>query len=224
LAWFPLALRASVPDAPAVDLVLLFDGLNGMEPYLQGTRFTGIHPQDQVALVTFTEKSRVRRNFTNQPEELQKAVARSSVRIGPSVLRKRKQEMHLFQALVDAAGLFTGPADARKRAILLVYGHEQPHTPVPRFEEVREALAAAQVRLYAIAVRHYQWQYPPPPGVQTPPTIPGRYPPVKTNLAELPVETRRAVTALAEASGGESSAGSWDFSTVLKRIRNSVRP
>lgn len=216
---------AGLAEAPA-DLLLLIERSPGMEEHVDRLRIDAAGAGDRIAVMTFDRKVHMRSDFTTdrgKTKEQLRRLGRAARRIGiGSPFRKPggKSDLRLFSRLVEASVVFQKqPADpARKRIVLVLFGSEDfSSTPAPR--EVAAAMQNAHIRLFGIAVRRYSPSVAQHPSAQTPPTIPGPTPPVRTDYLPLPEMTLKSLADVARATGGETFTGRADLSSILEAAR-----
>jgi hypothetical protein len=222
-----LTCLAAAPDIPVkqatpVDLLLLLEKSYGMRGSIVHIRLTAIGPDDRIALMTFDRKVKMREDFTSDERKVAKQIkllghVGPSLRTGLSKLGGRS-DRRLFSGLLEASREFrTLPIDAtRTRVIVVLFGSEDFY-PKPTPMEVETALKETHIRLFGVAVRRYEPTGHIYPSPRTPPTIPGPMP--STDHAPLPETTLKALSEIADSTGGETFAQKWDLSTILERAR-----
>jgi hypothetical protein len=219
LLWIATPLLA---QQQSVDLVLVLDATPGMGPSLSAAVFRP-QPDDRVAVLAFTSKSRLAQNFTNDPQKLKTAIealGHRRIPFGFSVVQSPEPATRLFRALLDAAQLFR-PAPlvpGRQRIIVAFFGTED-ETSSPAPDEVKLALAAAQITAFGIAVPRVDDHPAPDPRLETPPTLPGQTHPGTGSLAPLPEATMTKLATLATVMRADAGSGNGNILDVLKRVR-----
>ena len=202
-----------------IDLVLLLEKTPGMPQPISHHQFRTLRPEDRVAVMTFADTSKVRQAFTNDPKKLEHALrlaARNPSRHGWGTLPKRPPQVRFFRSLLDAARLFQDqPADpSRRRVILTIFGTEDDSAAVAS-DAVRQALEAAHIRLYAVAIGKFDPIHARDSQIETPPTFPGRTPPAPTDRLPLPEKTLHTLQILASATGGQAVSGEANVARIL---------
>lgn len=177
-----------------------------MEPALRLIDVPTLKPGDRMAIMTFSRKTRLRQDFTDDRRKLVRAVR------SPSYVRTRWPGLdrvpgaRVYAALGEAARLLPSGG-----TIVLLFGSED-HSGAA-------APASLGARLYAVAVAK---SYPVDPelrNVQTPPTMRGPTPPVSTLADPLPVATFEALKPLVRATGGEAISGRWSLPKLVAEGR-----
>jgi len=205
---------------PAVDLLVVLDASPEMPWTSLAQDIRRLQPEDRVAVMKFSSRTRLVQPFTNDRSKIESALGHSRVpRLSaPGSFRSQKPANAVeFAALLEAARMF--PSDAgRQRAILLVFATDD-HSAAP-LDELKQALSASQIRLYAVAVRPADPTHALDSRIETPPTIPGRTPPVRTDRGELPLTTLKTVTELVALTGGRASADESDLPGLIGGVRS----
>lgn len=206
---------------PDLDLVLLVENTPGMQSSFSPADVQQLRSDDRTAVMSFSTKTRVIQPFTNDEKKVQAALRRSVTHgFGPT-WPPRSPKALVFRALRDAAREFQSlPFDAtRRRAVILIFGTDD-ESQAPSLDELKREFAAAQIHLYAIAVRRHDFAHAGHSRIETPPTIPGRTPPVPTDRAPLPLLTLRVLRQLADASGGQASSDEATAHDLIGQVRS----
>lgn len=183
-------------------MVLAIETSPGMAPLVAQIDASAIDPGSRVAVVAFSNKARVVQEFADDREKVARAVRRLGPgRIGIGSPWRGKREVAVWAALGEACRLLPNGGEIR-----LLFGSED-FSPMP--PEVRDC--AKRVKLLAAAVRRYGAEDPERRKAQTPPTVPGRYPPVSTNRMPTPEATLRELQSM--------GAGEWAMPTARNTRR-----
>jgi hypothetical protein len=193
--FFALAARAG-------EIVLLLERTPGMEAALSETEVPRLRPGDRMAVMTFAHEARLRQDFTAGRRKLERAVRRPFIH-GRWPLAPPPAQARVFHALAKANALLAG----RGGAIVLLFGSEDLSGADPP--------ASLGARLYAVAVRKTYPLDGESRNAQTPPTMPGRAPPVSTLSDPLPEATLERLRPLTKATGGEAIAGRWNLPKLV---------
>ena len=220
LLWIAAPLLA---QQQSVDLVLVLDATPGMRPSLSAAAFRP-QPEDRVAVLAFTSKSRLAQSFTNDPQKLKTAIealGHRRIPFGISVVQSPEPATRLFRALLDAAQLFrlVPVAPGRQRVIAAFFGTEdESSSPTP--EEVKQALSDAQITVYGIAVPRIDDRPASDPRLETPPTLPGQVHPGTGPFAPLPEATMKRLATFATVVRADPGSGTGNILDILKRVRS----
>src|SRR5262249_10851750 len=150
-----------------------------------------------------------RQAFTNDPKKLEQTLQEAGRNPAPhhwGTLPRTPKPVNLFRALSDAAALFRDQPPGHRRVILTIFGSEDESAPITP-DPVSQALAAAHIQLYAVAISKFDSLHARDSQIETPPTFPGRTPPAPTDRLPLPEKTLRALQIVATATGGETDSG-----------------
>ncbi len=211
---------ACLPALAANRVLLLIEDTPGIRQAMWETTLPKLSPDDRMAVVTFSGKIKVRQEFTGDLSKLSHALglARRGFRFGRTSSRTglAAPANHPLHALEQACRLF-GAGASETRAVILLFGSEES-AATPGAPEVERALAGAHARLYAVAVRLEDTRLRSDPRLQTPPTIPGRNPPVQTGFRPLPEATIKLLAPVAKSSGGELILERWDLPAIWHRL------
>ncbi len=161
-----------------------------MERWVAGVEVARIEPGSRVAVVAFTDKVRVAQPLTGDVGKVTRAVRRlggGRIRIGTPW--RARDSAAVWAALGEACKLLPNGGEAR-----MLFGSED-FSAVP--DGVRQC--APKVKLLVAAVRRRAPEDPQRRQAQTPPTVPGRYPPAPTDLMPLPEATLRELQAMGAA-------------------------
>jgi len=203
-------LLCALACSAATDTVVVLETNPGMEAWLAQTTVPHIPLGSAVGIVTFAGKPKVRQTITDNQEKLTRALRRvttGSLKFGPTV---RRADAPVFAAVMTAARLL-GQGGGR---IVLLFGSEE-HAMRPTAAELQQALAAARIRLDAVAVRRGFPLGGSRRDAQTPPTVPGGYPPVSRESMPLPEATLAILKGVCRATGGTAQANRWNLAALL---------
>jgi len=220
----PLLILLAAPlfaQSPGLDLMLLLENSPGMQSGFSPADLQQLRSGDHTAVMTFSTKTRLIQPFTNDQNKIQAALRRSVPHgFGPTGPHRPPKAL-VYGALREAAREFQSlPADAtRRRAVVLIFGTDD-ESQTPSLDELKSDFAMAQIRLYAIAVRRHDFAHARDSRIETPPTIPGRTPPVPTDRAPLPLATLRVLRQLADASGGQASSDEATAQDLIGHVRS----
>ncbi len=179
-------------------MVLVIENSRGMEQWVAGVEVARIDAGSRVAVVAFTDKVKVAQPLTDDRKKVSRAVRRlggGRIRIGTPW--RAKESAAVWAALGEACRLLPNGGEAR-----LLFGSED-FSPVP--DAVRQCVP--KMKLLAAAVRRRGPEDPQRRQAQTPPTVPGRYPPAPTDLMPLPEATLRELQALGAAEWAMQAPG-----------------
>jgi len=206
-----------------VDLVLLLETSLGMPQPIPSQQFAALPSNDRVAIMTFANDSRLRQPFTNDPKKLERALRQAAHSSAPhhwGTLPKTSPPISLLDSMLDAAQLFRDrPPEGRRRIILAIFGTEDASAALAP-DEVKNALATAQIQLYAVALSKFDPLHARDSQIETPPTFPGRTPPVPTDRLPLPERTLKTLQALAVTIGGQAVSGEGKVPAILRRVQS----
>lgn len=208
-------LLLAVAFAAAADTVLVLETSPGMERSLGQTTLPRLALGDAMAIVTFSGKPKLRQALTDDQAKLEYVL--QTIRKGRTSYaivgrRAPAKDARVYAAIAEAARVL-GPNGGR---IVLLFGSEEREgKPAPA--ELRRVLAASHIRLDVAAVRRAFPLGLPGRQAQTPPTVPGRYPPVDHESMPLPEATLEVLKGLCRASGGDAVTGSWNLPRLMAR-------
>ncbi|MEO8096207.1 MAG: hypothetical protein ABI811_00790 [Acidobacteriota bacterium] len=175
-----------------LDLVVLAEESSLASSALRAAHLDTLHAGDRVAFMTFRDKTVLRMGFVEDKRAMDHAFYGYKIRRNPKSTR-------LWDAVSEAAHLFTGPADpARQRTILVLFSQpneSKRETP----ESVRRLLVRGDISLSAMALTKpaaAHW-------VQVAPRTPPVYSPLaRRNLARPDDRTVEGVEQIAAVSHG----------------------
>jgi hypothetical protein len=200
--------------APAADSVLVLETSPGMGRWLAETTLPRLQPGDAMGIVTFAGKPKLIQPMTDDAARLARALRRLRESRGGFGVSGRSpaRDAQVYAAVARAAGVL-GPKGGR---IVLLFGSEERQgRPAPA--ELQRMLTAGGIRLDVAAVRRRLPLKLPYRTAQTPPTIPGRYPPVDAETLPLPQATLEVLRGLSRATGGEAVTGTWNLRALLAK-------
>jgi hypothetical protein len=202
--------------AAASDTVLVLETSPGMERWLGQTTLPRLALGDAMAIVTFSGKPKLRQALTDDQARLEyvlQTIRKGRTSYGIVGRRAPGKDARVYAAIAEAARVLGSNGG---RIVLLFGSEEREGKPAPA--ELQRALAASHIRLDVAAVRRAFPIGPPARQAQTPPTVPGRYPPVDHESMPLPEATLEVLKGLCRASGGESVTGRWDLRAVMATL------
>jgi hypothetical protein len=195
-----------------LDTMLVLETSAGTEHATGLIRPGAFSEDDRAGVAGFLWHAQVLQPLTADRAKLAAGLRRAGFRAGGAVVQSGKvvtpsnTTANLSEALLEACGEF-GPGDPAgpNRAIVVVFGSEDPGLRT-HLGALRSALAAAKVRLYAVAVQRSDPNAPP-------------MSPRKGLTYPFPVMTTRLLSELAEEFGGRVLQRHWDLKKILAEAR-----
>jgi hypothetical protein len=207
-----LALSLGVLCGQPLDTMLVLEMSQGTEHATGLIRPGAFSEDDRAGVIGFLRTPQLLQPLTEDRDKLATALQRAGFRSGGAIVQGGRVRTAssttagLAAALLRACSEF-GPGDpaGRNRAIVVVFGSEDPGLR-PQLGALRSTLAAANARLYAIAVQRSD--------PNAPPLSP------RTGLwYPFPVMTARLMSQLADEFGGRVFERNWDLKKILAEAR-----
>lgn len=207
-----LAVSLGVLCGQPLDTMLVLEMSEGTE-HATGLIRPGAFPEDDRAgVVGFLRTAQVLQPLTEDRDKLAAALQRAGFRAGGAIVQGDRVKTASNLSVGVAAALFKacgevgeGGASERKRAIVVVFGTEDPNLST-HLDALKAMLSAASARLYAVAVQRIDPHESPLSG--------------RTGVSyPFPVTTVQLMSQLAGESGGRVFQRNWDLRKILADAR-----
>jgi hypothetical protein len=194
--------------AQPLDTMLVLEMSEGTEHATGLIRPRAFPEDDRAGVVGFLSTAEVFQALTEDRDKLAAALQRAGFRAGGAIVQGGRVATvsnvtaGVGAALFKACGEFGAQAATeRKRAIVIVFGSEDPSLGA-QLGSLKALLSSAGIRLYAVAVQRID-----PHGSPLSPRTGVSYP--------FPVMTARLLSELAGESGGRIFQRNWDLKKIL---------